>query len=248
MNLDGFDFLQTCNACPEQYDVSLNGKQMAYLRLRHGYFYAAVPDCGGEVVYEAHPKGDGIFEWKEREEYLRLALNAVIMHYHLAEEIVRVFCCNCKHERWTQPNNTLIACQSCAPYHPRFHQLKHQYNHPMNSLFLLEPTRNRFGIWSFNDESTDLMNEPFVGETNDLIDAMVLESGYKLESAANGIALIFSANHFPGAQCELTLTETSPNGSTYRCPKFKLNPWLCPALFKYFPKAPQKLYAMVKNP
>lgn len=247
MDYQGFEFTQTCNACPEQYEVTLNGKQMAYLRLRHGYFYAAVPDCGGEVVYAAHPKGDGIFEWEEREEYLQKALDAIVLHYKLTEEIVRVFCCNCKHERWTNSiNSDLITCANCSPYEPRFHQLKHTYNTPMNSLFLLEPTRNKYGIWSFNDETTGLVNEPFVGQTNDLIDAMVIEKCLNIEDAAEGIALVFSAEHFPGSQVELSLVNTSPTGTTYRCPKFKLNPWLCPALFKYFPKAPERLYAMVK--
>lgn len=247
MNLQGFEFNQTCGACPEQYDVSLNGEQMAYLRLRHGYFYVAVPDCGGEIIYTAYPKGDGMFDGDERDKYLQEALSAIINHYYPEGAISRCICHECKTSRWTQPTNTLITCRECSPYHPRFHTLIPNYNTPMNSLFQLEPTRNRYGIWAFDDESTDLMQEPFVGETNDLIDAMVYEKGLNMKDASKGIALIFSALPFPGQQCELTLTETAPHGTTYHCEKFKLDPWLCPAFFKYFPKAPKHLYAMIKG-
>jgi hypothetical protein len=117
----------------------------------------------------------------------------------------------------------------------------------MNAIFQLEPTRNKYGVWSFDDPNTGLVGEPFVGETNTLIDNMVREAGYKLESAANGIALLFSPNPFPGYQSEIVLTETSPFGSTYRNDKWDIMPWLCPALFKYFPTAPARLYSMVKH-
>lgn len=74
--IDGYKLVQTCGACPEQYDVYRHGQDVAYLRLRHGYFYAEVP-FGGTIVYEAEPKGDGVFEWDERDQYLREAIAAV---------------------------------------------------------------------------------------------------------------------------------------------------------------------------
>ena len=67
----------TCGACPEQYDALLGGEQVGYLRLRHGYFYASVPDVGGRVVYEAEPEGDGIFADHERDGYLHKAKLAI---------------------------------------------------------------------------------------------------------------------------------------------------------------------------
>lgn len=68
----------TCGACPEQYDVFLGQLQIGYLRLRHGAFRADYPDCGGETVYEASPRGDGKFEDDERDHYLRFALKALL--------------------------------------------------------------------------------------------------------------------------------------------------------------------------
>ena len=65
-------------ACPEQYDVFKNGKQIAYYRLRHGKFKVDYPECGGETIYEAEPSGDGIFNDNERLVYLSKAMREVL--------------------------------------------------------------------------------------------------------------------------------------------------------------------------
>ena len=77
VDIRGFKLQRTCWACPEQYDVWMGDKQVGYLRLRHGFFRADYPDCGGETVYEATPKGDGLFEADEREHYLTEAVAAI---------------------------------------------------------------------------------------------------------------------------------------------------------------------------
>lgn len=67
-------------ACPEQYDLLLNGECIGYLRLRHGRFYATYPDITDQnykIVYEAYPNGDGIFDDEEREKYLTEAVDAI---------------------------------------------------------------------------------------------------------------------------------------------------------------------------
>lgn len=77
MNIDGYELLLTCGACPEQYDVYKDGKEVGYLRLRHGYFYAEAP-FGGETVYETGDvKGDGRFLDDERDYHLRRAVRAI---------------------------------------------------------------------------------------------------------------------------------------------------------------------------
>lgn len=75
----GLELHLTCQACPEQYEVFLEGTkvQAGYLRLRHGSFRVDYPDCGGETIYEASPKGDGIFENDERAFFLSEALQAI---------------------------------------------------------------------------------------------------------------------------------------------------------------------------
>jgi len=67
----------TCYACPEQYDVYLGEALVGYLRLRHGSFTVEVPDCGGKLVYKAHPEGEGIFMHDERDFYLDQARRAI---------------------------------------------------------------------------------------------------------------------------------------------------------------------------
>ena len=70
--------VKTCGACPEQYDAFIGDEQVGYLRLRHGYFRVDYPDCGGETIYSAEPKGDGCFECDEREYYLEEAKKAIL--------------------------------------------------------------------------------------------------------------------------------------------------------------------------
>ena len=64
--------------CPEQYDVYAEGvEQVAYLRLRHGYFRAECPSVGGETVYASRTIGNGSFDDSERAPQLRAALDNV---------------------------------------------------------------------------------------------------------------------------------------------------------------------------
>lgn len=50
------EFIGTCSACPEQYDVVIRSHegdryQVGYVRLRYGKLYCAFPDVGGNIVY-----------------------------------------------------------------------------------------------------------------------------------------------------------------------------------------------------
>ena len=74
IEIDGLRLALTCNACPEQYEAFRSGKQLAYLRLRHGHFTVQCPDESGELVYEAEPLGDGEFEPEERAKFLQEAV------------------------------------------------------------------------------------------------------------------------------------------------------------------------------
>jgi hypothetical protein len=75
---NGLEIKMTCGACPEQYEVFKDGKQVAYYRLRHGEFRVDYPDCGGETIYYAEPNGDGIFDDEERLVYLTTAMRKVL--------------------------------------------------------------------------------------------------------------------------------------------------------------------------
>jgi hypothetical protein len=69
-----FIFVETCGACPEQYDVFFNDKAIGYVRLRHGLLTVRVPNSQGKSIFQV--KFDE--EWKgnfenqdEREFYFR---------------------------------------------------------------------------------------------------------------------------------------------------------------------------------
>lgn len=81
MNREDYELVETCNACPEQYDVFLGSQKVGYLRLRHGHFSAEYTPTG-ETVYSANPEGDGVFEPHERNRYLNDAVEAIDAAHH----------------------------------------------------------------------------------------------------------------------------------------------------------------------
>lgn len=108
-----------------------------------------------------------------------------------------------------------------------------------NAINSIIPRRSQAGIWLFDDLYRDLLNEPFVGAANDVIDLMVAMAG--IEDPEDGFNLMFSDGPFPGEQLVLDLIETGEHGSTYKMGETEA--WLCPALFRYYPEAPQQLHA-----
>jgi hypothetical protein len=59
MEIDGYNFVRTCSACPEQYEVyNKYGDHVCYVRLRYGNLTAEYPDVGGTEIYQ-DDIGDG---------------------------------------------------------------------------------------------------------------------------------------------------------------------------------------------
>lgn len=82
LSADEIDLVRTCYACPEQYDAyDKFGNEIAYLRLRWGYFRVECP-FGGEIVYSAETEGDGMFEDAERDYHLDKAKEAIADYYN----------------------------------------------------------------------------------------------------------------------------------------------------------------------
>ena len=81
--IEEISLIQTCGACPEQYDAFVDGEQVGYLRLRHGAFTVEYPDVNGKLIYEADPEGDGVFSDNEREYFLNKAKEEI--HKQLKE-------------------------------------------------------------------------------------------------------------------------------------------------------------------
>ena len=72
--------VQTCPACPEQYDAFLGERQVGYLRLRWGEFRVDFPECGGATIYCAafdDPFKGAFDNDEERAQYLEAAKAAI---------------------------------------------------------------------------------------------------------------------------------------------------------------------------
>jgi len=50
--INGLKFVQTCMACPEQYDVFSEDKQVGYVRLRDGVLTVGYPDVHGVQIFQ----------------------------------------------------------------------------------------------------------------------------------------------------------------------------------------------------
>ena len=108
----------------------------------------------------------------------------------------------------------------------------------MNAISVLFPYKYE-GMWVFDDPSVGLHREPFVCGIDEIISRVVAS----VPNAANGFRLLFSTAPFPGFMVKLEWWREEYGGTWYYCPQFDKEGWLCPALFKYYDKAPSELYA-----
>jgi len=112
---------------------------------------------------------------------------------------------------------------------------------PMNSLFVIAPYKNE-GLWVFDDPTVGLVKEPFIAGIDTMIDKVVAH----IPNADRGFRAIFSARPFPGGDFKLEWRREESGGNWYYSDQFKMEGWLCPALFKYFPTAPREIYVKVE--
>ena len=111
---------------------------------------------------------------------------------------------------------------------------------------ILHPYKYK-NMWVFDDEATGLVKEPFVAGADTMLD--MVSEGY------NSCGLTFAATDFPDRQHVLHYVGPGVgNGSVYdfegkiNGETVSQNMWLCPALFKYFETAPNKIYFKVTLP
>jgi hypothetical protein len=107
-----------------------------------------------------------------------------------------------------------------------------------NSILVLQPYKEG-NTWVFDDPPAGLKREPFMAGIPQILDRMTKD----IPDAQRGFRLLFSTTSFPGYQIELTWLRTETVGNWYRCEEYQTEGWLCPALGKYFPTPPKKLYA-----
>ncbi|MBM3999482.1 MAG: hypothetical protein FJ297_08095 [Planctomycetes bacterium] len=102
---------------------------------------------------------------------------------------------------------------------------------------MIVPYRDH-GTWVFDDSAAGLVKEPFVAGVPEMIDVLVKE----IPNADQGFRLLFSARPFPGYQKELTWLRGDSGGNYYALEDPPMEGWICPAMFKYYSKAPKALY------
>jgi hypothetical protein len=111
----------------------------------------------------------------------------------------------------------------------------------MNSILVIHPYKYS-GVWVFDDPAVGLVKEPFVSGADLMIDRMV----EGIPDAEQGVTILFSAGPFPGFQHEFVRRREEFGGNWYASEEYNMEGWLCPALFKYFDTAPERLYVQVK--
>jgi len=113
-----------------------------------------------------------------------------------------------------------------------------------NSLMVINPYYDK-GSWVFDDEATGLVKEPFVTGIPEMINKLIEMNG--IEDAESGFKLIFSGGTFPGMDIALTKLHGEHEGNWYSWDDENMEGWLCPALLKYFEKAPDYIFVRVEN-
>ncbi len=111
----------------------------------------------------------------------------------------------------------------------------------MNAISVLFPYKHE-GLWVFDDPDVGLRREPFVSGIDEMITRLVAP----IPNAEKGFKLLFSPAPFPGHTVKLEWRREEYGGNWYFCPQLGIEGWLCPALFKYFDKAPAELYGKVE--
>ena len=111
----------------------------------------------------------------------------------------------------------------------------------MNAITAIHPYKHA-GLWVFDDPKKGLVQEPFVSGADEIIERMV----QSIPGAQSGFTLLFSAASFPGHQAVLEWRRSDMGGNWYFSADLGIEGWLCPALFKYFESAPERIYAQFK--
>ena len=111
----------------------------------------------------------------------------------------------------------------------------------VNAINIIAPYKHH-GLWVFDDPRVGLHQEPFVSGADTLIDKAVTG----VPDAEHGFLMVFSSTPFPGHQLKLEWRRNESGGDWYYSPQLGQEGWLCPALLKYFDRAPREIYVQVK--
>ncbi len=116
---------------------------------------------------------------------------------------------------------------------------------PNNSIMVIHPYLYQ-GIWVFDDETVGLDKEALVAGVPEIMERLCAEQN--IPDPQGGFTVVFSGGPFPGHHLKATWVREGDQGfgNWYSAYDGTMEGWLCPALFKYFDKAPESLYIQVK--
>jgi hypothetical protein len=97
--------------------------------------------------------------------------------------------------------------------------------------------------WVFDDKRFDLVQEPFVGITNRVIDAVLSRKGFSIYKP---FTLMFSPTFLPDYDAKFSLKTTLASKSAwYWSDELGVEFWLCPVINHYFSEIPKTIYTKV---
>lgn len=119
-------------------------------------------------------------------------------------------------------------------------------NKAMNQINYIMPYLSN-GQWVFDDSVKQLDKEALVGGMPEIIGLACAE--FNIKDPHLGFGVLFSASKFKGHQFSLKWVEGDGTGNTYLYNRNGITQegWLCPALFKYFDKAPKEIFIQVRS-
>ncbi len=106
-----------------------------------------------------------------------------------------------------------------------------------NAIVVIVPYKHA-GTWVFDDERAGLSREPFVAGIPEMMDELTKD----IPQAEAGFRLTFSATAFPGYDTKLAWRRTDGDGNWYYSELTETEGWLCPALLRYYRRAPEHIY------
>ena len=98
------------------------------------------------------------------------------------------------------------------------------------------------GQWVFDDPSLGLRAEAFVCGMSEILDQLLRDSGIDPKQVRKGFRLTYSPVAFPHHVYAIRWLRAESGGNIYTCEQNGMSGWLCPALYKYFDKAPERIY------
>jgi hypothetical protein len=141
--------------------------------------------------------------------------------------------------KWRELSASVKEGKEAKSGDPRKHRLAADASY---TAFMIFPYKLR-DTWVFDDSPTGLKEEAFVCGASEMISRLV--STNAIPRAEQGFAMIFSDQPFNGHDAVLSLLRPDEHeGNWYggAVAGLAMECWLCPALFCYFPSAPEKIY------